>query len=147
MLWQDIEFIGAFLSTEWINSGRGTKMKKSQMIELITKEVEKIDCYIVKIYGVSWGVGYDLDIDITFKGGRKFPMQSHALSQSWALIGHLRPNNPYYKYTGSNDVYRNKVTHYWQIGNGFAEYLGRLKKTELEVWLKVMTIHFFANPT
>ena len=99
-----------------------------EILDLVT--VTK--CEIVKVYGVAMGVGYDLDVFVEFdKGFQYFP--AHAGRQSWAMPEHLRPDNPYYKYTGSNDVYQGLVKGYWADKNsGLKELLSRLPKDELE---------------
>jgi len=107
-------------------------MKKSEIIERIIKEVESVSCYIVRVYGVSCGVGYDMNATIRFKNGYLMMPAVHALHQSWACLGHLRPNNPHYQYTGSCDVYQSRVIEYWEKRNGFKELLTRLDKERLE---------------
>jgi len=110
-------------------------MKKSILIEEIVKEVVKIECYVARVYGVSCGVGYDLDVYIEFYNGSNKHIEAHAVRQSWACVNHLRPRNPMYKYSGSNDVYQDQVIKYWTDGKAFSEYLARDLKKNLEVML------------
>ncbi len=109
-------------------------MKKSEMIEaILSVKPECTNAYIVRVYGVTCGVGYDIDAIIEFKGGFVLPIKAHSSRQGWAYPEHLRPNNPYYRYTGKNDVYQEKVINYWMNGSGFESYLNRLNKDNLEV--------------
>ena len=105
-------------------------MTKKQMIEEILNKVKSVDCNIVRVYGVTMGVGYDLNVSIEHDKG-SFYFKAHATRASWALIGHLRPNNPQYQYTGSCDYYQEDVIKYWEHGEGLGEYLGRFKKLDL----------------
>ena len=106
-------------------------MKKDEIIQKILDNVNNVECFIVRTYGVSHGVGYDLNVRVTYKSEKELIVEAHALSKSWACLGHLRPHNPVYKYTGSNDIYKEQVMNYWDSGKGFKEYLARLLKTEL----------------
>ena len=106
-------------------------MKKIEIIEKIVERVEEIDIGIVRVYGVSHGVGYDMTGYVYFDNGKSMLVEAHAVRASWACLGHLRPDNPYYKYTGSNDVYQDDVIKYWKEKHGFREYLGRWLKPEL----------------
>ena len=109
-------------------------MKKSEMInEILSVNPKCVNTYITRVYGVSCGVGYDIEATIEFKGGFVLPIKAHASRQGWAYPNHLRPNNPYYKYTGKNDVYQEKVINYWMNGAGFEGYLNEFKKKTLEV--------------
>ncbi len=106
-------------------------MKKSELVERICSKVKKVDCFIERVYGVSHGVGYDLNVDVEYINDKKERIQAHAVHSCWAGLGHLRPNNPDYKYTGSCDVYKKDVCDYWDSENGLEEYLMRLSKSEL----------------
>lgn len=109
-------------------------MKKSKMIESILSVKHNPEhAYISRVYGVTCGVGYDIDVTVIFQGVFTLDIEAHASRQGWAYPEHLRPNNPYYKYTGSNDVYQEEVIKYWMNGSGFKSYLNGLKKDKLEV--------------
>lgn len=110
-------------------------MKKAEMIQSIINKVERVDCYIVRVYGVSCGVGYDLNVNLETKNDN-IRLAAHALRQSWAAVGHLRPNNPYYKYSGSCDYYQKDVIKYWESEKERAleKYFSRLNKSELTLW-------------
>lgn len=109
-------------------------MKKSEMIEAILKASPRCQSvYIVRVYGVSCGVGYDISTTFMFEGGHILDIEAHASHHGWAYPNHLRPNNPYYKYTGKNDRYQERVINFWKNGLGFESYLNELKKKELEV--------------
>jgi len=109
-------------------------MIKREMVLEILEQVEEVKCYIVRTYGVSRGVGYDLNVGVEFSGVKYLDIQAHAVSSrsSWDMPEHLRPNNPIYKYTGDCDYYKEDVMDYWDNGRGFAGYLQRLQKPELE---------------
>jgi hypothetical protein len=114
-------------------------MKKSEMVREILNQVDTTHCYIVKVYGTFSGVGYDLDIHLSFKGGQKIEISAHAGSKSWDCTGHLRPQQVDFEvYSGSYDIYRSKVINYWENGYGFEGYLERLKKHELEQWMEML---------
>ena len=105
---------------------------KKDLVNAIVEKVESVDCDIVRIYGVTMGVGYDLDITIKLKGtSMELYIPAHASPKSWASYGHLRPNNPYYKYTGRNDVYRARVIDYWEKKHGLENLLNRFNMTDL----------------
>ena len=120
-------------------------MKKRELKRDIIKDcmelVVGIDCRVDRVYGVSHGVGYDLTVKLIVDGYKAQYIHAHALKDSWCVPSHLRPNNPPYKYTGSNDVYQNDVIEYWermktsndgkQYSNGFVGYLEYLKKDDL----------------
>lgn len=108
-------------------------MIKNEMIDVIIENVESVNASIVRVYGVSCGVGYDLFVTVQTKKCMILDFDAHAVRQSWAGVGYLRPNNPYYKYTGSNDVYQSRVIEYWRNGGGFREFLGRMNKDALQV--------------
>lgn len=109
-------------------------MRKQDMIDSILSVNPKCEyAYITRVYGVACGVGYDINTTIEFNGGFILDIEAHANNHGWCYPNHLRPNNPYYKYTGKNDVYQEKVIRYWQNGLGFESYLNTLKKKELEV--------------
>jgi hypothetical protein len=112
-------------------------MSKKELREKILENVETVDCSIVKVYGVTIGVGYDLNARVTFKNGYVLPIKAHALRQSWACVGHLREYQGQFKvYTGSNDIYREQVIAYWENKDGLNEWLERLNKESHLVILK-----------
>jgi hypothetical protein len=115
-------------------------MKKSLIIDNILIKVDKINLIIHRTYGVSHGVGYDMTAYVTFDNGVELDFAAHAVPKSWDSLGHIRPNNPYYKYSGSNDVYKERVIDHWEKKNGFKYYLERFKKQELEYLLQVIQI-------
>ena len=47
-------------------------------------------------------------------------------------VGHLRPENPYYLYSGSCDRYRERVINYWEFNfkDALREYYMRFTKPE-----------------
>ena len=109
-------------------------MTKQKMIESILPKVKETSCYIVRTYGVPMGVGYDLNINVKM-ADFEIDFEGHATRQSWASHGHLRPNNPEYQYTGSNDVYKGRVREYWSHKEGgFREFLSRMTKDQLEFY-------------
>ena len=109
------------------------KMEKEELVKKLINEVEKVDCAIIRVYGVVCGVGYDLNIVITFKNGYQKTIEAHAGPKSWCSPGHLRDRQySFYNYTGKNDCYRQKVIDYWTSKNGFISYLHYFKKPELE---------------
>jgi hypothetical protein len=117
------------------------KIKKSDIIDMIKAEVSKVECDIVKIYGVSCGVGYDLDIDVYFKIDLKqyrgpLKIKAHAGPRTWCMPGHLRPNNRYYEYKGRSDRYQEVVRKYWQEPkkyDGLAGYLDYMTKKDIMI--------------
>lgn len=106
-------------------------MLKRELVELIVDKFDKVDkVEIIKVYGVSCGVGYDLRVDFTNEIGLK----AHANRHSWALPSYLREDQDVFKkYTGRNDVYRESVKSYWteNTKDALREYFGRYKKEEL----------------
>lgn len=108
-------------------------MRKSEMIDSILSLVNKVEnCEIRRVYGVSCGVGYDLDITISFNTGEVKMIEAHANNHGWYYPSHLRPNNPPYKYTGSCDRYQSRVISAWVNGLSFEYYLNKLNKNELQ---------------
>jgi len=115
-------------------------MKKADMREAILKELVSSNAGILRVYGVSFGVGYDLVIDLEFKNV-DMNIHAHATNKSWALPGYLRPDNPQYKYTGSNDRYQYRVINYWKTKDALDEYLSRFQKPELEEFYNKVVKH------
>lgn len=116
-------------------------MLKSEMIQEFINEVKEVKCQIVKVYGVSHGVGYDMNIKVLFKNGDSTILEAHALRQSWACLNHLRSNQDEFKlYTGSNDIYRDEVVNYWEkkSASALSQYFNRFRKGDL---INVLTIH------
>lgn len=112
-------------------------MTKKQLIEKIKENVTVTNVELNKVYGVSNGVGYDLTIEIN----NNQYLKAHALRQSWACIGHLRPNQvEFKKYTGSNDIYRENVKAYWLDADQEAleEYFMRMRKSTLQNFVDTM---------
>ena len=107
-------------------------MLKKEMVKELVEKVKITRCTVQRVYGVSFGVGYDLNVLVEFKNGKRKHLDAHATRASWDSPGHLRPNNPEYKYTGSNDVYQEQVIYHWEKKHGFKWYLERLKKLELQ---------------
>lgn len=107
-------------------------MLKKDLVKGLVKAVTKVDATIVRVYGVSHGVGYDLNVVVNFEKGITKSFEAHAGPKSWTMPGHLRPNNSFYEYTGSNDVYRERVIEYWEHGDGLEEYYGHFLKKELK---------------
>ena len=109
-------------------------MKKQAIIDDLMQNLEVKDVTILRIYGVTYGVGYDLNVTVEHtKTGEIKILKAHALKSSWALPGHLRPNNRQLEYKGSNNPYKyvDTVSHYWMIKDGLLEYLERFKKDAL----------------
>ena len=119
-------------------------MKKELLVNKILENVKEVDCVICKVYGVTYGVGYDLIVNVEFINTLTITIKAHATNKSWSLWGHLRPNNPYYKYTGSNDVYQNRVIHHYENTNykynGYYELLNRLTNKQLLETIKELGI-------
>jgi hypothetical protein len=110
-------------------------MKKQELIETILAKVEEVDCSIIRIYGVPFGVGFDLDITITTNDWKQYYLPAHAVPRTWAMPGHLRSHQRHqYDYKGQGDVgyYEEKVIEYWESKRALGEYLARLSKPELE---------------
>ena len=103
------------------------KVRKEQIIEEILKNIKVENANIVRVYGVPCGVGYDMYVILNTGE----VLETHALRQSWALEGHLRPNNPSYKYTGRCDNYQEEIISYWTSGLGLKDYLKRLTIKQL----------------
>jgi len=111
-------------------------MKKYDIAKKITKNIEKIEAGILKTYGVCSGVGYDLMIYVAWGHTSQFEtLKAHANRMTWAGVGHLRPSNPMYQYTGHNN-YAGRVIEYWEQGGGMIEYLQRLRKSDLMAFAK-----------
>lgn len=109
-------------------------MKKIEIVDSIVSKVDHAHCFITRIYGVGCGVGYDLDINLFLKtNGAIVSILAHATRASWASVGHLRPDNPYYLYSGSCDRYRERVINYWEhnFKDALREYYMRFTKPEL----------------
>ena len=114
-------------------------MKKAEIIETILEKVETVKTDIIRVYGVPMGVGYDLDVYITFKDGQRKYLEAHATNKGWAVGGHLRPNQFIFnEYKGSNAPmrYAEDVTRYWNEKHGLKEYLSRFKKVDLVEYLE-----------
>jgi len=106
-------------------------MTKAKMIKAILDNVDIKACRVVRVYGVPFGVGYDLNITVLYKNGQAEIIDAHATNKSWSGIGHMKPNNPDYKYTGRNDIYQNQVINRWENSWGYEGYLNRFSKIEL----------------
>ena len=108
-------------------------MRKKELVLALSSMYEVKNCVIRRVYGVSSGVGYDLDVllqnNVT---GETTLIEAHANNHGWFYPSHLRPNNPPYKYTGSCDRYRERVISAWVNGFAFESYLNKLSKNELQ---------------
>lgn len=109
-------------------------MKKSELILKLSSNYEVKNCMIRRVYGVSCGVGYDLDVLVMNKiTGEVTMIEVHANNHGWYYPNHLRPNNPPYKYTGSCDRYQSRVISAWMDNpNALEYYFDGFKKTELQ---------------
>lgn len=109
-------------------------MKKQEIIQEIVEQVSVTSTRIVRVYGVSNGIGYDLDFKATFKNGFAKEFEAHCYRSSWDCIGHLKPNQRVFNaYKGSDNEplrYERDVMNYWQ-GKGFRHFLERHSKDEL----------------
>lgn len=109
-------------------------MTKKDLVLQLVNNYEVQNCVIRRVYGVSCGVGYDLDITVmNNKTGEITMIEAHANNHGWYYPSHLRPNNPPYKYTGSCDRYQDRVLSAW-IDNGVNAlmcYFNEFKKSEL----------------
>ena len=114
------------------------KMKKSDIIDMLLDGVRKIEADVIRVYGVSCGVGYDLNITVYFKEDpsryiKPIHIKAHAGPRTWCAPNHLRPNNGYYQYSGHSDRYQSAVRDYWEREShaGLRGYLGYFKKDQL----------------
>lgn len=113
-------------------------MKKQQMIEMLVSRYEVKNCNIRRVYGVSCGVGYDLDVLVmNIETGELHIIKAHANNHGWYYPSHQRPNNPPYKYSGSCDRYQSRVVDSW-MNNKYAleSYFGEFKKIGLEAFIQ-----------
>lgn len=111
-------------------------MQKAEMVNEIEQYIETIDCEVIRTYGVTHGVGYDLHITLN----DAIRLNAHATNVSWDLVGHRKADNDYCQYTGKNDVYKEAVIDYWVSGEAIQYYLERLTKDQLfEIMLAVTT--------
>ncbi len=53
-------------------------MKKIDLRNEIIEMTNSVDCNILKVYGVSCGVGYDLIVNVSFKNGGFRQLKAHA---------------------------------------------------------------------
>jgi len=109
-------------------------MTKEELRGLIVEKIGRVNyCEICKVYGMTMGVGYDLDVEIVTTDGEAFFINAHANRFGWAFLGHARPNNQYYEYTGHNDSYQNAVCEFWKFSpkSAVMQALRRLQKSEL----------------
>ena len=110
-------------------------MKKQELIEMTIAKVEEVECSIVRVYGVTFGVGFDLDITITTNDWKQHYLPAHAGPKAWAMPYHQRSRQYHqYDYKGRGDVdyYEKKVIEYWESKRALGEYLSRLSKPALE---------------
>ncbi len=125
-----------------IKNGGYKRMLNKDLVNNIVLQLEVTQVTILRTYGVSCGVGYDIAVTVKNKRTNNlFILEVHAVRQSWACVGYLRPDNPQYKYTGSNDVYKDAVHIYWYNDNKQAlkEYYNRFTKKELDtIYNKLM---------
>lgn len=107
-------------------------MLKKDYVKAIVSKIDVEDVVFKNTYGLPMGVGYDMFIMVRVNG-EIHELKAHAMSQSWALVGHLRPNLDGKKYTGSNDHYKPAILQYWlsPTKRALKEYFSRFTKKEL----------------
>lgn len=111
--------------------------KKRMALKIIHEHIDSVECSIVRTYGLPHGVGYDLRIFMNRVDSKKVPfiLEAHASKDSWELVGHLRPTNDTYEYTGKNDIYREDIIEHWtgemKYDTIFYHFM-RYKRNELE---------------
>lgn len=112
-------------------------MTKAMLVEAITKEVKVSNVEIVKVYGVTCGVGYDMLLHTNF-----MTYKARAYRQSWDLTGHHRENErDFNTYKGSdNDPlrYEEAINKYYTEEDGFKHYLSRFSKIMLQATYEVL---------
>lgn len=109
-------------------------MKKADIIEAITENIETVECNVVRVYGVPMGVGYDMVVNLTHKDGHVENLKAHASNKSWSMGGHSRPHQiAFSEYKGRNNPlqYVHAVKRFWESKDGLKEYLSRFKKDAL----------------
>lgn len=115
-------------------------MLKKEIISTIMTHLEVVDVWLVRVYGVPMGIGYDMVAEVKAKEtGEILHFDFHAGPQSWDCIGHLRPNQlGFDAYKGGNPplLYLDRVKRWWSEKAGFRFYLERFKKKELEEMLQ-----------
>jgi hypothetical protein len=114
-------------------------MDKKELVLQLTSMYEVKNCVVRRVYGVSCGVGYDLDVTVmNNQTGEISMIEAHANNHGWFYPNHLRPNNPFYKYTGSCDRYQSRVINAWLQPHALECYYNEFKKdaliTECENW-------------
>lgn len=108
------------------------QVTKDLMVKALKNALEVKACNVVKVYGVISGVGYDLDVVIENRvTGEIKVIEAHANNHGWFYPSHLRPNNPYYKYTGSCDRYQSRVIIAWYENHALQCYYENFTKDEL----------------
>lgn len=109
-------------------------MKRKELVLALSSMYEVKNCVIRRVYGVSNGVGYDLDVMVmNINTGEVTLIQAHANNHGWFYPSHLRPNNPPYKYTGTCDRYQSRVISAWMDNpNAMEYYFDNFKKIGLE---------------
>lgn len=108
-------------------------MKKQELVLKLVSMYEVKNCVIRRVYGVSNGVGYDLDVTVMNNAtGELHLIKAHANNHGWFYPSHLRPNNPPYQYTGKCDRYQSRVVNAWvnELYPLFP-YFNEFKKSEL----------------
>lgn len=110
------------------------KMLKNELVEMLVKWVEVEGVYFINKYGLSSGVAYDMIVNIKINH-TPHKLKAHAMSKSWALVGHLRPNLHGNGYKGSNGAdYTPEIEAYWlsPTKRALKEYFNRFTKKELK---------------
>ena len=109
-------------------------MKKDEIVKNLVNVLKVESVVIAKIYGVTCGIGYDLDIKVsnTLTGEVKF-IKAHASNKSWDCLEWLHPNRAFNTYKGGNNPYRfvDSVTRYWMDGCALENYYMRYNKASL----------------
>lgn len=114
-------------------------MRKRDLILALSSMYEVKNCVVRRVYGVSSGVGYDMDVLVQNNNtGELHLIQAHANNRGWFYPSHLRPNNPPYQYTGSCDRYRERVISAWMDNpNALEYYFANFKKEALQFFYEI----------
>ena len=111
-------------------------MLKNEVIKNLINEVQEVNCQVVRVYGVPWGIGYDLTITVHLKNNETVNFKANANRKTWSGIGHLRERQASYnEYKGSKDphYYLQEVRDYWEFTyqRALYNYLSRFNKNDL----------------
>lgn len=109
-------------------------MTKNELRIAINSMVKVENVKFVRTYGLPFGVGYDLDIEVVVKEtGEVKTIQAHANKNSWWAARHLKEDDVK-PYTGKLE-YRGHISESWINGWAHMAYLRNLKKVELtKMW-------------